>query len=109
MNETNALILINNIMSEYAEALDDLQYCATNRLSRTEARAKLDVCNTLISKMLNWEINECVRRDEKNSYISISVYDKNRKGEMRYNNRFSVKQGINFILNELKLKLIELR
>lgn len=105
MNETNALILINNIMEEYAIALDDLQYCATNRLSRAEARAKTDVCNSIISKMLNWEINECVRYDENHSFISI--WARNKKGETIYNNRLSVKMGIDFILNELKFRLIE--
>ena len=105
MNETNVLILINNIMNEYAEALYDMQYCATNRLSRAEARAKCDVCNSIISKMLNWEINECVRRDENHSFISIWV--RNKKGETIYSNRLTFKVGIDFILNELKFKLIE--
>lgn len=105
MNETNVLILINNIMSEYAEALDDLQYCATNRISRAEARAKLDVTNSIISKMLDWEINECVRHDEKKSFIAICV--RNKKDEIIYNNRFPINWGIDFIMNELKLKLIE--
>lgn len=104
MNETNVLILINNIMSEYAEALDDLQYCATNRISRAEARAKLDVCNCIISKMLDLEINECVRHDEKHSFIGISKFGKN--GEIILNDHFPINLGINFILSALKLKLL---
>lgn len=104
MNETNVLILINNIMSEYAEALDDLQYCATNRISRAEARSKLDVCNSIISKALDLEINESVRHDEKHSFIGIYKY--NDKGEIILNTHFPVKLGIDFIQNALKLKLL---
>ena len=104
MNETNVLILINNIMSEYAEALDDLQYCAANRLSRAEARAKCDVCNSIISKMLDLEINECIRHDEKRSYIGVSKCGKN--GEIILNDHYPINLGINFILSALKIKLL---
>ena len=107
MNETNVLILINNIMGEYAEALNDLQFCATNCISKTEARAKLDVYNSIISKALDLEINECVRHDEKYSFIGIWKY--NDKGKIISNKHFPVNLGIDFILNALKFKLLEVK
>ncbi len=104
MNETNALILINNIMREYTEALGEVQYCAVNRIDRTVARAKLETCNSIISNLLNLEINECIRHDEKCSFIGISKFSKN--GEIISNDRFPVSLGLNFMLNALKLKLL---
>lgn len=100
----NTSILINNIMCEYVKALSELQECASIHENREIARAKVDVCNSIISNMLSLEINECIRCNEKHSFIGISKFDKD--GKIISHERFSVSSALEFISSALKLKVL---